>query len=57
MTQLNVGEGDRSRSRGPKVGSADWVWEGTQSTNQCLPILVCHGIVIPEKKSSEKYRV
>lgn len=57
MTQLNVGKGDRSRSRGPKVGSADWVWEGTQSTNQCLPILVCHGIVIPEKKSGEKYRV
>lgn len=50
MTHLNIEEGDRSRSKEPKVGSADWVWENSPETNQCPPILVCHGIVIPGKK-------
>lgn len=49
MTQLNAEEGDGLHSKGPRVGSADWVWESSQNINQYLLILLCHGIVILEK--------
>lgn len=56
MTQLNAEEEDGLHSKGPRVGSADWVWESSQNINQYLLILLCHGIVILEKnllKSTE----